>query len=257
MDAAFGISNLIKAATLTATSSEATMPPDNLADDRGAAASGWQSASGVTTATLTATLASDSNVRAVGLFRSNLWIGATVNLTVRHSGVDVWTATLSGPQPGYGQVVFVRTEGAVLADTVVVEIIDSSNPDGFLNVALMYAGDLWLPTYGIGPDSGYNVDSNSIEMVSRGGQEYVTLLYQQRRFDFALEAVVSSEAWAYAGEIMRLSPLGGNFLFVPDIGSTEIGREPVFGRIKKLGDVKWRAGLVDIRQWSGSVLERL
>jgi len=259
MAAFLGWSNLIKSATITANS--ATLPAANIAEDVGAPSVAWQTAAGVVTeaggALLTATFAAASPVRAVSLHRSNLTAAASVvfRLYTTPGPTLVYTATVPGPAAGYGQVLHVLPSD-VSANYLTVGITDASNPDGFINVPLVFCGAVWFPASGVSFSSTTGRDDSVAEVVTRGGQEYPTLEWQRRRWAVALDGVRASELWAKVGELDRSARVGGNVLFAPDHGSTNLKYEAVFGRCKGT-DVSFPYGAADRRRWTATIAERL
>lgn len=256
-----GINNLVKTGALTAGSSAVNMPIGNLQTDAGAASMAWQTVSGVLTAAAGATFRVTPTVRQLwrmfGLFRTNLSQGANVTFSVYlNPSTLVWTGSVTGPAPGYGQVVVVAPADQ-LADYCVVNINDTGNPDGFINIPLAFTGPAWIPAYGQTWQSTFGRDSVVDEMTSRGGQEYPTYRYQQRRWEIAFDSLVDSEMWTSAQELDRLSRFGGNILFAPDLASPTLPQEAVFGRVTSTADVSFIAGVAGIHAWKFRCKERL
>jgi hypothetical protein len=259
-NSALGIKNLVKSGALIAGSTANNMPITNLQTDSGASSMAWQTAAGVVTAAAGATFRCTPPRqlwRIFGLFRTNLSQGASVtfNLFINPSTL-VWSGTVTGPQPGYGQVVAVALED-IYADYCVVEINDAGNPDGFINVPLAFLGPGWIPKLGFTWNSTYGRDSTVDEMISRGGQEYPTYRFQQRRWEAAFDAITDSELWTDAQNLDRVSRYGGNILFIPTYTSQTVASEAVFGRVTVTADVSYIAGFHDRHAWKFRVKERL
>jgi hypothetical protein len=255
-----GLNNLVKTGALTAASSAVNMGIANLQIDSGAPSQAWQTVGGILTAAAGANFRITPTRqlwRLFGLFRTNLTQGATItfNLYINPSTL-VWSGTVTGPVPGYGQVVAVAPADT-LADYCVVNITDTGNPDGFINIPLCYAGPAWIPELGQTWNSTFGRDAVVDEMISRGGQEYPTYRYQQRRWETDFDAISRSELWASAQELDRVSRLGGNILFVPDRASSTISQEAVFGRVAVTSDVAWIPGVGDRYRWKFRCKERL
>lgn len=246
--------NLAKAADVVASNEEAAYPATNTLQDIGSPSVGWQTEPSVTTASLEYTLAvAGSEVLVVGLFRTNLTSLATITVTGTYGGIDTWTETLSGPVTGIGQVIFVLA-AREFTDVVTIEIADPTNPDGKLNVPLVFIGDAWVPTYSIAPDftDGWLPQRNTL--TSRGGQKYITLLANPRMASFSFQAIPTTEAYAAAREIARLAGLGINVLMVPNTGGA-IQYEAVFGIVetRSMGMLSGSS----YRTWSVNIEERL
>lgn len=257
MSTLFGINNLVKTAVLSGATADPALPVENIANDHGAASLGWQTPAGVTLSNLFVTFATAGSPFRIISFHNTNWTSvATISISGYSSTATLFDEMLPGPSPGYKQVVLVLP-ATVIGDYVLVTIDDPTNPDGHLNTPQMFVGDAWETAYSFGPESSYGHDPLGFANKTRGGQTFPTNLANPRVFNFSFEALVSDEAWLYLGEIQRKAPLGGNFLYVPDGDSLEINREAVFGMIGQINAVKWRQGLVDIRQWSGTITERL
>lgn len=249
--------NLAKAAAITATSYETTLPPENTIDDIGAASTAWQTLAGVTTATITYVLDEPgSSVRVIGLFRTNLSPYAQITATITRESVETWTQTLAGPAIGYGQVVFVLT-GVEYADSVEIEIIDDQNTKGCLNVPLVFIGDAWLPEWSVTAAStdGWVPETNIQR--TRGGQVYQTLLSNARELSFEFAAIDPDEASAAPREMARLSGMGINVLFIADANRNAADRDAIFGRITSMKPFGYLPGETGIRTWAATIVERM
>ena len=248
--------NLVKLATVTATNYEAALPPENTLNDIGAPSTGWQTEYGTTNATLTYTLADEaSTVRVIALFRTNLTAAAQITATITYDNSETWTETLAGPAAGYGQVIFVLTD-AKYADSIAIEIDDPENPDGFLNVPMVFIGDAWLPGYSIAPSFADTWEPQQNIQRSRGGQRYITQLANERTATFEFGAVLSADAYAAPRELARLSGLGVNVLFIPDGDGDEVKYDAIFGTIvaRPMGTT---GGAGRLRTWGATITERL
>ena len=249
--------NLAKLATITATSSDDALPPENMVNEIGSASTAWQTVAGVTNATLTFTFDDPGlPVRTIGLFRTNLTTQAQITATITLDSVETWTETLAGPAVGYGQVVFITVE-AENADSLTIEIDDPSNPDAFLNVPLVFIGDAWLPTYSIAPSSADTWAPEVNRLTTRGGQLYQTQLANPRSLAFEFGAVDRDEAYTAAREINRLAALGLNVLVIPDGDGDYVKYEAVFGTITNCRPFGYLPGASGTRTWGATVTERL
>jgi hypothetical protein len=221
----------------------------------------WQTAAGVLTTTDGANFiirpTTRQSWRLFGIFRANLTQGASVHFSLfLNPSTPVWDAYCNGPLPGYGQAVAIAPAD-MAADYCKVEFYDTANPDGFINVPLCYAGPAWLPAIGHTWQTTFGRDSVVDEMQSRGGQEYPTYRYQQRRWEIAFDSLSGDEVWQSAEELDRLSRYGGNILFVPDLASKNLASEAVFGRVTVTADVSYVAGVANLHAWKFRCKERL
>lgn len=256
MTSAIGHTNLVKTATISATSEETYLPATNVAGDIGAASMGWQTLATVTTATLTITMDTPgSYVSAIGIFRTNLSATAQITITITYSGGPVYSEVFTGVSAGYGQVVALMGS-ATLCDSITIAIVDGSNPDGFLNVPLAFAGPLFEATYPIMQDATYGRQTATAELISRGGSEFPRFLHDKRFWKFQI-AATDTEAFENVAEIDRLARLGSNILFVPDTASDYLQQEAIFGRLRETLDINFALGAVKTRSWGGMVTERI
>lgn len=255
-NSAFGWINAVKTATLTASSAEVLLPVTNLSGDLGAASTGWQTLAGALSAVLlTVTPAARVTFRLFGLFRSNLTPGATVTVRAYTNPgavlVNTWTATIAN-----GQAIAIAAADTP-ADYVTFTITDASNPDNHLNIPLAYAGPAWLPLTAISFASAMGRDDITDTVITRGGQQYITLRATSRRWELATDGVRASEVFASLDVLDRASRTGGNVLAIPDVTSVNAGSEATFGILKASGDIGFPFGAADRRSWRARLTERL
>lgn len=265
----FGWENYAKVAVLASGSAESNLGVGNLANNQGSAEAAWQTLSGVKQdvdgAWLIIDMGSTVPWRAFGLFRTNLtvtslvrWkVGSTLSagrLVAPLAYDSGWDA--AGIEPGYLQSVTV-------ADTPVsgryceLALSDTTNTDGFLNIPLVFAGPVFQPLSGITYASSVGRDDQTLELVTRGGQEYPIPLWNKRHWQIAMDGIRSNELWESVGELDRAARAGGNILFVPDYTSGYIQREAIFGRLKSTADIGYPYGASDRRSWRATLTERL
>lgn len=262
-NAVFGWVNNVGTGTLTAGSAAAGLGADQLQNDHGGAATAWQTAGGVTSTNLTVDAGATSAAwRAFGLFRTNLTAAATVRWRVgtaaaMTSGVAYDSGAIAaGVAAGFGQSVLVAS-AAVTGRYCRLDVSDPGNPDGVLNVPLIFAGPVWQPASNISAESAFGRDDATDDVVTRGGQEYPTFRFVRRRWEIALARVRAAEVWPSAMELDRVARLGGNILFVPDPASADRNREAVYGRLRATSDLGHPYGIADARGWRCRVTERL
>jgi hypothetical protein len=249
-----GWANMVKTATLTASSADPALPVTNLAGDQGSSASGWQTLSGALTPLLTITPAVRTTVRAFGVFRTNLTASASVTFNARQSTTIVAT---TGPLAvNNGQVVGVLGS-AIGADSITVSFSDPTNPDNHLNIPLVFAGPVWQPLTAMAWASSMGRDEVSDVVTTRGGQTYVDLRASYRRWEIALDGVRESEAFAQLDVLDRTSRAGSNVLLVPNQIGVNMQYEATFGILKATADVTFPLGVSSRRSWRGSLSERL
>jgi hypothetical protein len=263
---AFGWTNRVTTGALSVVSAAANMGAGNLQDDQCSSDSAWQTPSGtVTGAWLVIDSGSTSSTwRAFGLFRTNLTAAATVRWKV---GNTLTTGRVSSPSydsgtvnagvaAGYLQSLVIPTADQT-GRYCEVQIDDSGNPDGFISVPGVFAGPLFLPAVSAGFASTFGRTDRTDEVVTQGGQEFPINRSISRVQSVALAGVTVAETWASVMELDRIARAGGNVLFAPDVTSTTLAREAVFGRLRNASAVSYPYGSSDRRAWSATVTERL
>ncbi len=268
-NSAFGWLNYVIPSALTVGSAAANMGTGGLQVDQGSPDDAWQTAAGVLTDADGAWLVIDSGStatvwRAFGLFRTNLTANATVRWRVSNSlsggrvtSESYDSGTISaGVKPGYLQSVVVA--GADQTGRYCeVDINDSGNPDSFINIPLAFAGPLFMPEVAIAFTSTFGRTDHTDEVVSQGGQEFPINRYMQRVHSIGLTGVTAAETWASVMELDRAARAGGNVFFAPDVTSTNLPYEAIFGRLRNPSAVSYPYGAADRRAWSATITERL
>lgn len=262
MTAIVGWTNYVKTGASIAGSSAAGLGAGNLQDDNGSPSVAWQTAGGVTTAAGGAAITiwppgTALPWRAFGVFRTNLTASAAITVSLYDgSGTLVYQGVFSGLSAGSGQIVGVLP-AAVIADYCTIGIDNGGNPDGFLNIPLAFAGDVWAPLSGVSWNTTAGRDSAVQEAQSRGGQDFPTLQWQRRRWDIEFAGIRAAELWARVGDLDRSARAGGNVLFVPETTSVNIQSEATLGRLTSLSDVSYPHMAGDRRAWRARVSERV
>lgn len=158
--------------------------------------------------------------------------------------------------PSIGQTVHLPTS-IPRARYLRCDIEDPTNPDGFINVPLAYAGALWEPTHGIDWPSTLETQVGEQVLEARGGQEYVEPLYRQRVKNLVLSALKDDEVWAYQQELDRVAATGENVLLLPDRTSPYLNMEAIFGVLKSQSPLGYAAKSTRYRNWRARLSERL
>lgn len=256
----FAWDNIVLTGSLSAPSEAASLGTSQLKDEVGSPSSAWQTVTGITGppgAVLTITPTQQNRIwRVFGLFRTNLTQFATVTATLYDNNAAVWSGQALGPYPGYAQCVIVIPQDTT-GDYATISISDPTNPDGFINVPLVFAGPAWLPLTGHAYDSTEGDDPKLDETVSRGGQEYPVLRSEQRRFEVSLMGIRDSEVSGYVRPLRRVAARGNNVLFIPDVTSDKMDQEAVYGRMYSTADVGYPYAAADRRSWRVRMTERL
>jgi hypothetical protein len=256
----WGLTNYVVTGALSATYAETTMPATNLATVHGAASEAWQTPAGRTTAAFMVDAGASMPWRILAFFRSNL----NTNALVRWRLSD--NEDMSDPLydtgninarivPGIGQSVHIMPS-EITARYVRCDVINASNPDGFLNIALAYAGPATEMLGGVSYSTQFGHEERADDYETRGGQEYRELLAVRRRWDLSIETLRQSEIEDWAFDMDRTCRDGRNILFILNPESMiRASRDAVFGRVKPGGLFGYRSYLR--RTWAATVTERL
>jgi len=148
-------------------------------------------------------------------------------------------------------------QGSLTARYCRVDIEDAGNPDLFLNIPLVYAGDAWEPGRQISSDSASGTDAVTDEVVARSGAEYPVFRYEKRRWDLAFASLPDDEVFSGLEQVMRVARRGANVLFVPFPREDKSNFEAVFGRLTSRSDVTYPSTNKAYRAFRASVTERL
>lgn len=256
-----GYSNIVKTGTLTPTD-QGGLPAANLQNDQGSADQAWQTTAGVTSASLLIDSGGVSQMwQAFGLFRTNLTSGATVRWRVSANSSMASPTYDSGVVnagiiPGYLQSV-IGLAAPVAGEFAQLDVVDTSNPDTFLNIPLAFAGPCFQPQTNLDYSSTWGRDRQVTETVTRSGAEFPLTQFARRRITLSFQGIRASEAWTAAMEADRVASIAaGNLLFIPDPASATIQYESCFGRFGPK-DLAFPYGNADRRSWGGVLTERL
>jgi hypothetical protein len=138
-----------------------------------------------------------------------------------------------------------------------VDITDTANPDGFLNIPLCYAGEVWIPARNFTWASSMGRASQSTRVVTRGGQVYVARLWSQRYWKLVLQGIKHTEIWPKLMELDAAARDGRNILFVPNPADADLQKSSVFGVLDPTSDLGYAFQSQDTRGWNATVTERL
>lgn len=262
-NAMLGWRNHVVTGAVTANGAVPSMPATKIQNDYGNTAEAWQTPAGVTTGWLRIDTGDPDSVwQAFLLARTNLTEAAVFRIRIGPpatvvSAPDYNSFNFSGLVAGYQQILHIAA--APQAGQVCrIDITDPTNPDGFLHVALAYAGPVFQPQVNLSPQgTADGRDARLLERTARGGTEYPDLLSSQRRGNLAFQGLLVAEAWPEIMDLDRHSRRGGNVLYVPDPANIYLQRQAVFGRLTVSGDLAYPYVTPERRSWSARVTERL
>ncbi len=258
--ALLGWENAVETAAVTlAASSEATgYTAQMLRIPMGAPSVAWQTEAGVTSAYILLTSPASVAWRAVCLTRANFTTAATIRVRVGTvanitSAPDYDSGVVSaGVAVGVGQALHILPS-AVSAVACRIDIADTANPDGRLNIPLLYAGP--GTEFNVSSDSKVSIEARRQDVTTRGGQVFADALSRARAWAFSI-ALINDSAATWLDPIEAAAAAGGNVLFVPRVGHSRASAECVFGLLAPgARGFVGASGLY--RNWSATISERL
>ncbi len=263
-----GFTNLIDAASLTAGSEVAGLPATNLQDPIGSPSVAWQTLVGDLTtadgANLVGYAGYTATINGFAIARSNLSSTAQVLWRVWQSA-DMMDDSLAystgwisaGVVPTIGQHVHVAPSD-VIGRYFRLDIHDPLNADGFINIPLIYIGPLWVPSVvELTRESTQGHAQGGTTTTTRGGQVRISLNWVAREWNAQLQFITNSEMESRALPMDRLVRYGGNVLFIPNVESTDINRQAIFGIATPTAPFGFTVPMDDARSWAATITERL
>lgn len=233
----------------------------NLQSYQGAAATAWQTQSGIVTSaagawfTITPAVAQQS-WQVLGVYRTNLTAAATVTFALYNNPASPTLVSSTTQSVTNGQATVVLGS-AVNADLLEISFNDPGNPDGFINIPIAWGGPAWFPMLGASYNSTFGREDNVVTVTSRGGQEYPQLYWQRRHYNLQLDGIRASETWADLDVLEQAARAGINCLFIPDITDSNMQYAALCGRLLPQSDVSYPYAYADRRNWRCMITERL
>lgn len=119
-----------------------------------------------------------------------------------------------------------------------IEINDTTNAAGYVQVGRVFIGDTWTttynPVYGVGLGT---EDQTQIES-SMGGEEYFDISKRYRVHRFSLKALSPTEAYSRVIDMQKLAGVSGEILIIPDASDISNGfRRNFLCRMRSLSPV--------------------
>lgn len=256
----FGWQNRVLDATLAASAQVGSLPVSNLRIPQGAPSLGWRAPA--TSAVLTASGVPGAQWRAFSLHRTNLSASATWRIRTGSYdpswwGVD-WHTDWSGPcNVANGQCVHVLPS-TVTDERCEITITDTANPDGYLDIPLVYAGPLFQPVRNYSTSSTFGRTLGQDSVTSLGGQEFTSTRWYQRKYTISHQSLGDADA-AVLDQILLAAAADRNILFVPDPSAdpATLAAKALYGRLSAGSDLSNPFGAADRHEISLTLTERL
>ena len=136
----------------------------------------------------------------------------------------------------------------VLARYWKVEMDDTLNGDGFLDIGRLFIGPAWIPTYNFDVGAKLSWEDPSINSEGLDGVNFFEARTKKRVFKFDLSFLGKDEAMAQAFETQRRQGSTGQVVIIPyPDETTHQFRESFLGRIRELTPLEIRqVGFHDI-----------
>jgi hypothetical protein len=246
-----GYLNSVLLGAVTASASTGGLGPDQLQNDQGNPAQALQipGTSGTITVTWTGLY------HGFGLFRHNLTTAATVTFAVKSGASTVYSGTAIAPVAGYRQSVLVAAT-PVSGTSLVVTISDAGNPDGHLNIPLMFAGPLFQPARNMSFQSAPSRTQQTVKTLTRSGGTIIRTDWIKRAYDLNFSGIKEAELTAIAS-IDLAGRQGNNLFFVPDPASLTINMDALYGEFEPQTGITYPFQSADARGWRAMITERL
>lgn len=176
--------------------------------------------------------------------------GASPTLDVTLPAVEpavVWGSQPWGAFPWDGlepdqlssTVSFYKHPAPVLGRYILVDIDDTSNSNGYVQLGRFMAGDAFVPRWNMAYGASFAFVDESRLSRSVGGQLYADPKPKRRRFSCAFEALYEPEAWGAAYDMQRGLGKTGNMLIVynPDDHESVVKRRTIYGTMVSLDEI--------------------
>jgi len=153
-------------------------------------------------------------------------------------GVFPWSGYREDDQPG-GPITLYKHPTSELGQYVLVDIDDTANPDGYVQIGRFLAGDPFVPTYNFALGAQLAFVDESRQSRSQGGQLYSDVKPKRRRFSCDFDFMSKAEAYGAAYDLQRRLGITGNLLMVydPDDGADVRLRRTIYGTMTALNPI--------------------
>lgn len=164
---------------------------------------------------------------------------------------NFWLATLTPEQrAGFQSPYIHRLPNVTTARYWRVEVQDTSNPAGYVQIGRLFMARGWEPTTNFSYGAGLGYQDPTLVDTSLSGAEFFDVRAKNRVFTFELEYISETEAYGYVLELQRLAGISGEVLVMPDGGANE-GQKPLrsfVGRLRQIGQVNMtKPGIYNVR----------
>lgn len=138
-----------------------------------------------------------------------------------------------------GQVTFYQSPSIMTARYVIVDILDSSNPAGYVQIGRFMAGVAFVPKYNFIYGAAFRWNDPTRVSTSVGGQKWFDKRPNFRSFSCGFDAASEGEAYGAVYDMQRRVGISGNLLMIYDPADTAdvILRRTIYGSMPELSDI--------------------
>ena len=151
---------------------------------------------------------------------------------------NFWLGTLTSEQRAAYNTPFVHTFGRTSQRWWRVEIDDTGNSAGYVQIGRLFLSDIWTTSYNYSYGSEISVEDRSGVEESQGGVEYFDSQAKYRTFRVNLDWLSETEAYSRMLEIQRMLGVRGELLVIPDSSDSTNGfRRTLVGRLTRVNPI--------------------
>ena len=152
---------------------------------------------------------------------------------------NFWLGTLSDQaRAGYNSPYLCRINSTPSLRYWRIEIDDTTNSDGYIQLGRLFLADVWQPTYGPRVGAAISMDDTTPVEASLGGSEYFDTRSRARVYRCDIQAMNSTEAYSRVLDLQNLLGIQGEILIDPDTAdAANKPRRAFVGRMRSLSPV--------------------
>lgn len=121
-----------------------------------------------------------------------------------------------------------------------VEIDDTTNADGYIQIGRLFLGDGWQPDYNMSYRAGIGWETGTEVQLARSGAEYFDRRTPHRVVRFALEWMSEDEGLVRAFELFRRAGIDQEVFYAFDpADTTHVLRRQFLGRLRQLSAIEF------------------
>ncbi|WP_136419976.1 hypothetical protein [Herbaspirillum sp. ST 5-3] len=151
---------------------------------------------------------------------------------------NFWLGTLSPESRAGYQSPFTHTFSRTTTRWWEIDISDTTNADGYLQIGRLFLADTWQPAYNMSYGLSLRYEDQSQIETSLGGVDYFDGKTKYRITRFDLDWLSDEEAYTRIVEMQRMLGISGELLIVPDPDDvTNMPRRAYVGRLKSIGEL--------------------